>query len=333
MDSDDYSFHHLDMVIILIGHEENEVLLIQWIEDPPAWDVLPTSKIINGCCEIGGICDVSYKEESSPAKILNIGSRSAMLKQLHSLEKNQSINETRPGENGELGRGHRQKYRRILSESETSEEYESVNKQVAAKNINRIRARSFLQQYQQEKEILKELKEIKSALVEILTILKNGCTPLTTASGSLLTPPGPSSNLLASEFSSVVAAPSSSLLPPHEKETRVNDGKKVKIGPNTSITADQFAHIKWTEPKKATKDLLIAVFGRETISTHCYTGKSSNAFKNKAAKLQLDSLKVSDIISYIKTKFSTEPSVIKKAISEKCADEFKLSKRRHSNCV
>ncbi|XP_058649042.1 protein insensitive-like [Onychostoma macrolepis] len=181
-----------------------------------------------------------------------------MLKQLHSLEKNQSINETRPGENGELGRGHRQKYRRILSESETSEEYESVNKQVAAKNINRIRARSFLQQYQQE---------------------------------------------------------------------------KVKIGPNTSITADQFAHIKWTEPKKATKDLLIAVFGRETISTHCYTGKSSNAFKNKAAKLQLDSLKVSDIISYIKTKFSTEPSVIKKAISEKCADEFKLSKRRHSNCV
>ncbi len=49
-------------------------MLIQWIEDPPAWDVLPTSKIINGCCEIvGHICDVSYKEESSPAKILNIG--------------------------------------------------------------------------------------------------------------------------------------------------------------------------------------------------------------------------------------------------------------------
>ncbi len=53
-----------------------------------------------------------------------------MLKQLHSLEKNQSISETRPGENGELGRGHRQKYRRTLSESESSEEYE-VNYDVA----------------------------------------------------------------------------------------------------------------------------------------------------------------------------------------------------------
>lgn len=48
-------------------------MLIQWIEDPPTWDVLPIDKIVNGCCEIGGICDVSYNEESSPAKNLNIG--------------------------------------------------------------------------------------------------------------------------------------------------------------------------------------------------------------------------------------------------------------------
>lgn len=48
-------------------------MLIQWIEDPPKWDVLPTNKVISGRCEIGCVCDVAYEEESSPAKILNIG--------------------------------------------------------------------------------------------------------------------------------------------------------------------------------------------------------------------------------------------------------------------
>jgi len=48
-------------------------MLIQWIEDPPTWDVLSTDKIINGKCEIGGVCDVQYEEKSSPAKILDIG--------------------------------------------------------------------------------------------------------------------------------------------------------------------------------------------------------------------------------------------------------------------
>nr|XP_021331036.1 uncharacterized protein LOC108183877 [Danio rerio] len=46
----------------------------------------------------------------------------------------------------------------------------------------------------------------------------------------------------------------------------------------------------------ATKDLLVAVFGRNTLGTHCYTGKCSNAFRGKAAKPRLDSEKVSDII-------------------------------------
>lgn len=48
-------------------------MLIQWIEDPPAWDVLPVSKIVNGLCEVGYICDVEYGEETSPAKILQKG--------------------------------------------------------------------------------------------------------------------------------------------------------------------------------------------------------------------------------------------------------------------
>ncbi|XP_077091516.1 uncharacterized protein LOC143742518 [Siphateles boraxobius] len=126
-------------------------MLIQWIEDHPTWDVLPTEKIINGRCEIGGVCDVQYKEESSPAKILNIGTRSAMLKQLHSIEKNQSIKKSRPEGNEELRRGQGQKYSRILSESESTEEYESVSKQVSEKRVKRMRAKSFLQQYNLEK--------------------------------------------------------------------------------------------------------------------------------------------------------------------------------------
>ncbi|KAA0712499.1 hypothetical protein E1301_Tti021506 [Triplophysa tibetana] len=203
-------------------------ILIQWIEDPPTWDVLPIDKIVNGRCEIGGICDVSYNEESSPAKILNIGTRSAMMKQLYCVERDSQAR-NRPQQDEEVGRGQRKKYRRILSDSESSEEFQ------------------------------------------------------------------------------------------------------VRIGPNTSITAEQYGHVKWTDAKKATKDLLISVFGRRILATHCYTGKCSNAFKNKDAKPQLDPEKASDIISYIKSKFNIEVSVIKKAISEKCSDECKLSKRR--NCV
>ena len=71
---------------------------------------------------------------------------------------------------------------------------------------------------------------------------------------------------------------------------------QVRIGPNTSIGAEQFGHMKWTDAKKAAKDLLVAVFGRATLATHCYTGTSSNAFKDKEAKPQLEAQKVSDII-------------------------------------
>ncbi|KAK7156847.1 hypothetical protein R3I94_006786 [Phoxinus phoxinus] len=145
--------------------------------------------------------------------------------------------------------------------------------------------------------------------------------------------PGPTSDLPAPESSAVVPAPSS-LLPLRLKETRsIDDCKKVRIGPNTSIGAEQFGHMKWTDAKKAAKDLLVAVFGRATLATHCYTGKRSNAFKDKEAKPQLEAQKVSDIISYIKNKFNIEASIIKKAISQKCADECKMSKRRHNDYV
>ncbi|CAM4572459.1 unnamed protein product [Leuciscus chuanchicus] len=128
--------------------------------------------------------------------------------------------------------------------------------------------------------------------IHVNAAYRKGCTPLMTAPVQPL--PGPTSDLPAPESSPVVPAPSS-LLPVNETRSN-NDCKKVRIGPNTSIGAEQFGHMKWTDAKKAAKDLLVAVFGRATLATHCYTGKSSNAFKDKEAKPQLEAQKVSDII-------------------------------------
>ncbi|XP_051558971.1 uncharacterized protein LOC127443933 [Myxocyprinus asiaticus] len=290
-------------------------MLIQWIEDPPKWDVLSTNSIINGFCETGSICDVSYKEETkikTKAKILNIGTRSAMLKQLYSVEKSQS-NRNRPREDTELRRGQHQKNRnRTLSESDSSEEIDEPSRDAATEATrNEVGC---------NEQILAELKEIKSVLVNILELVKNGCTPVITAPVHTLvvTPPVLASDMPAPESTSVVPAPSS------------GDFKKVRIGPNTIISAEDFAHVKWLDPKKATKDLLMAVFGRRTLATHCYTGKCSNAFKGKPAKPQLVPQNVSDIIRYIKNKFNVEGTLIKKAISQKCADECKRSKRNQN---
>lgn len=56
-------------------------ILVQWIEDPPTWDVLPATKIVNGVCKINQICDLSYEDETSPAKILQIGKCSLFQRQ------------------------------------------------------------------------------------------------------------------------------------------------------------------------------------------------------------------------------------------------------------
>ncbi|KAG5277664.1 hypothetical protein AALO_G00089990 [Alosa alosa] len=101
----------------------------------------------------------------------------------------------------------------------------------------------------------------------------------------------------------------------------------VHIGPSTSITQHQYGSIKWFNAKKATKDLLLAVFGRSILASHSYTGKQSNAFRTKAAKPQLNPVKVSDIINYITKRFGVDQGEVK-AISEKCADQEKMEKRR-----
>ncbi|KAK1169908.1 protein insensitive-like [Acipenser oxyrinchus oxyrinchus] len=85
------------------------------------------------------------------------------------------------------------------------------------------------------------------------------------------------------------------------------------------------------DPKKATKELCCAVFGWKILATHSLTGKTSNAFRNKEAKPSLDPGKTADIIHFINAKTGMEKKIIKQAISQKCSDEEKISKRKLSS--
>ncbi|XP_041920663.1 protein insensitive-like isoform X2 [Alosa sapidissima] len=118
--------------------------------------------------------------------------------------------------------------------------------------------------------------------------------------------------------------------PPSASATTIcsTNNTDVHIGPSTSITQLQYGSVKWFNAKKATKDLLLAVFARSILASHSYTGKQSNAFRTKAAKPQLNPVKVSDIINYITKRFGVDQLEVKKAISEKCADQEKMEKRR-----
>lgn len=56
--------------------------------------------------------------------------------------------------------------------------------------------------------------------------------------------------------------------------------------------------IDWTDPRKATKRLALAVFGRETLATHSLTGSMCNAHAGKIAKPALDAMAVDDITGF-----------------------------------
>ncbi|MGH0163530.1 UNVERIFIED_CONTAM: hypothetical protein FKN15_045367 [Acipenser sinensis] len=94
---------------------------------------------------------------------------------------------------------------------------------------------------------------------------------------------------------------------------------------STSITSEQYSYINWGDPKKTTKELCCAVFGRKTLATHSLTGKTSDAFRSKEAKPPLDSGKTADDIYFINAK--TGMGGEKKNQSHlKCSDEEKYQK-------
>ncbi|XP_028165553.1 protein insensitive-like [Ostrinia furnacalis] len=83
--------------------------------------------------------------------------------------------------------------------------------------------------------------------------------------------------------------------------------------------------INWGKFKIATRHLLVAVFGRETLATHDITGKPSPAFTNRAPRGKLDPNLVNDIIQTVVQRCGVSAGLFRASITSKCADEGKLA--------
>ncbi|XP_063050657.1 early boundary activity protein 2-like isoform X2 [Engraulis encrasicolus] len=334
-------------------------VLIEWVEDPPSWDVVPLNKILNGICEVGYVCDVQYQEESSPAKVLQKGSRVKLMKVLVEMERRRNAGNAVP--ESDRGRGCRDKrppaqYSPASSEDDEVESIPPPKKK--KKNLSKARSLQFLHEYSQGQELsgdmspaspqspappqssdnilqLKDqLNEQRELLVQMMAKIDNlerivreniqlqaSSPPSRGSAPSPIPPPPP---------------PPTPPPPPPTTTTTTNPTSTnattspslVQIGPATQITASQYAHIKWNDPRKATKDLMLAAFGRQVLATHSYTGKSSNAFPGRDPKPQLNSAVTADIINYITTKFGAEVQAVKQAMAQKCSDEAKMARRR-----
>ncbi|KAF9799576.1 hypothetical protein SFRURICE_018763 [Spodoptera frugiperda] len=108
---------------------------------------------------------------------------------------------------------------------------------------------------------------------------------------------------------------------PEEEWVGIGTGK-------TTIHRDEFQKVKWGSHAVATRSLLVAVFGKETLATHSLTGKKSPAYQNRPAKQCLDPTKVNDIIAEVTSYFPVTEKTIKSIITIKCADECKMERVR-----
>ncbi|KAH0815622.1 hypothetical protein GEV33_007169 [Tenebrio molitor] len=110
-----------------------------------------------------------------------------------------------------------------------------------------------------------------------------------------------------------------------------NSKQMVQIGSGgTKISRHVYSSIKWASYSAATRKLLITLFPREVLATHSLTGKPSPAFisSNKQTKMRLDPVVISDIIEVITKKCLVSESLVRNAITTKCADENKMYKKR-----
>ncbi|GBP90671.1 Protein insensitive [Eumeta japonica] len=101
----------------------------------------------------------------------------------------------------------------------------------------------------------------------------------------------------------------------------------VPIGAGTTLVPKEvYSKINWKSYTMATRKLLMAVFSRRTLATHSLTGKASPAFLSKPAKLCLDPEKVADIVMTVTANSHVKGSLVRSAITTKCADENKMLK-------
>ncbi|XP_030382873.1 early boundary activity protein 2 [Scaptodrosophila lebanonensis] len=118
----------------------------------------------------------------------------------------------------------------------------------------------------------------------------------------------------------------------YPKRIRQAKGDEVVVlGPNgTQITSAQFDSVDWATPQVATRGILMAVFTSDELATHTLTGKPSPAFygRERPAKMQLDPLKVDDIITAVTSTIGGKERHIRSTITTKCADTAKKYRRR-----
>uniref|UniRef100_A0A336LU01 CSON007952 protein n=1 Tax=Culicoides sonorensis TaxID=179676 RepID=A0A336LU01_CULSO len=114
------------------------------------------------------------------------------------------------------------------------------------------------------------------------------------------------------------------------KEEEDENGQ-VTIGPNnTKIQGDVYKSIDWSSYKAATRKLLVTLFPREILATHSLTGRPSPAFhdRNRPAKDRLDQNIIGDIVYAVTRHCDVPESLVRTAITTKCADENKMSRQR-----
>ncbi|XP_049307936.1 uncharacterized protein LOC125777338 [Bactrocera dorsalis] len=117
----------------------------------------------------------------------------------------------------------------------------------------------------------------------------------------------------------------------HDASPALEELSGIQIGPHgTRVSEVDLANINGTEVSIATRQLMSLIFDRATIATHTLSGKPSPAFLNRDLPLkpQLDPLKVSDIIHFLKYEKNFRENKIRKAITMKCADTAKAIRRR-----
>ncbi|RZC42193.1 uncharacterized protein BDFB_009513, partial [Asbolus verrucosus] len=105
----------------------------------------------------------------------------------------------------------------------------------------------------------------------------------------------------------------------------------VQIGSGgTKVARHVYNSINWTNHSAATRKLLTALFSRNVLASHSLTGKPSPAFisSNKQTKMRLNPTIISDIIEVITRKCAVSESLVRNAITTKCADENKMYKKR-----
>lgn len=117
---------------------------------------------------------------------------------------------------------------------------------------------------------------------------------------------------------------------PWESETYPNDMVPIGSG-KTLVPLHVMNQINWTSHSNATRRLMMALFNRHTLATHTLTGKASPAFNganSKPQKRRLDPSIICDIIETVSKYCGVKESVVRSAITTKCADENKMLRAR-----